>query len=84
MTVAIQVPVWNSPADATVGLAALLDNGGGVDNVLVRLDTTNLVHRDSDPAYRLARYAAGPSGPVWYDARTGLCLYNVTGWQMAQ
>lgn len=84
MTATIQVPLWNNPADAHVSLAALLDDAGGVSNVLVRLDTTNAAHSDTNPAYRLARYAVEPSGPVWYDARTGLRLYNVSGWQMAQ
>lgn len=45
MTATIQVPLWNNPADAMVGLAALLDDAGGVNNVLVKLDTTNAAHR---------------------------------------
>lgn len=84
MAATIQPPTWNTIADATSGLAPSLDSAGGVSNVLVKLDTTNIAHRDNDPAYRLARYAPGPSGPVWYDARTGQRLYNVVGWQMAQ
>jgi len=84
MTANIQPPTWNSPGDAVTGLAALLDSAGGVSNVLVKVDSTNVAHRDNDPVYRLARYAAGSSGAVWYDAHTGLRLYNVVGWQMAQ
>ena len=84
MAAVVSPPTWNTPADATAGLAALLDSAGGVSNVLVKLDTTNAAHRDTDPAYRLARFASRPSGPVWYDARTGQRLYNVSGWQMAQ
>lgn len=84
MTATIQPPTWNSPADAVAALAPLLDSAGGVSNVLVKVDVTNLVHRDNDPVYRLARYAVGSSGAVWYDSRTGLRLHNVAGWQMAQ
>jgi len=84
MAATIQPPTWNSPTDAVTGLAPLLDSAGGISNVLVKVDATNLAHRDNDPAYRLARYAAGASGAIWYDARTGLRLYNVVGWQMAQ
>jgi len=84
MTATIQPPTWNSPADAVTGLSPLLDSAGGVSNVLVKVDATNVAHHDNDPVYRLARYAASPSGAVWYDARTGLRLYNVAGWQMAQ
>lgn len=93
MTATIQPPVWNVPADAVTGLAPLLDAYGAANNVLVKVDPTNAAHRDDDPVYRLARYAYGhtglsggdgPLGTVWYDARTGLRLYNVVGWQMAQ
>ncbi|MGN5480519.1 hypothetical protein ACTMU2_38440 [Cupriavidus basilensis] len=84
MAAVVQPPTWNSPTDAATGLAPLLDSAGGVGNVLVMVDPTNVAHRDNDPIYRLARYAASTAGAVWYDARTGLRLYNVAGWQMAQ
>lgn len=84
MATTIQPPTWNSPADAGSGLAALLDSAGSVSNVLVKVDATNLAHRDNDPIYRLARYAARSSGADWYDARTGLRLHNVVGWQIAE
>lgn len=84
MTAVIAPPTWNTVADAASGLAPLLDSAGGVSNVIVKLDITNIAHRDTEPAYRLVRYAASSSGPVWYDARTGHRLYNVIGWQMAQ
>lgn len=84
MTVVIASPTWNTVADAASALAPLQDSAGGVSNVIVKLDVTNIAHRDTDPAYRLMRYAARSSGPVWYDARTGQRLYNVAGWQMTQ
>lgn len=91
MSSVIQPPTWNSPADAVTGLTALLDSAGNVTNVLVKLDPTN-AHYDGGPVYRQARYAYGytdtdpngPMGAVWLDAHTGLRLYNVVGWQMAQ
>lgn len=84
MAATVQPPTWNTVADAASGLAPLLDSAGSVSNVIVKLDITNIAHCDADPAYRLAHYAASSSGPVWYDARTGLRLCNVVGWQMAQ
>ncbi|MGT2458793.1 hypothetical protein ACU4GI_38975 [Cupriavidus basilensis] len=91
MTATIQLPLWNSPADAVTGLAPLLDSASAVDFVLVKLDKTNS-HHDGGPVYRQARYGYGhtglsgdgPLGAVWLDAHTGLRLYNVIGWQMAQ
>lgn len=84
MAAIIQSPTWNNPADAGNGLAPLLDGAGGASNVLVKLDAANLAHHDNDPAYRLARYVADSSAVMWYDARIGLRLYNVVGWQIAQ
>ncbi|MEM5277476.1 hypothetical protein VSR17_20850 [Cupriavidus taiwanensis] len=91
MTAVIQPPTWNSPADAVSSLAPLLDSSSVVKNLLVKLDPMN-VHHDGGPAYRQARYAygytgaepGGPKGAVWLDAHTGLRLYHVVGWQMAE
>lgn len=87
MTAVIQPPTWNSPADAVTGLAPLLNNENSVANILAKLDMTN-AHHDGGPVYRQAQYAgadpAEPKGAIWYDARTGLRLYNVVGWQLAQ
>lgn len=63
MAATIQPPTLNSPADAPGGLSALLDSTGGLSNVLVKVDATNLAHYDGEPAYRLARYVAAPRAP---------------------
>ncbi|MDN7177321.1 hypothetical protein M0D69_04690 [Caballeronia sp. SEWSISQ10-4 2] len=80
--------VWLAPDTAKGSLTARMDAAGAVDYLLVKIDTNAASAgsvESSGPRYREARYALDERGAdYWIDAMSGLRIYAVAGWALAQ
>ena len=79
----VQPIEWEHPGTARTALKVLLERGGAVENVIVRLSRDQRFPRHG-PRYRLARFALIGDVPFWLDAVTQRPLYRVSGYRLAE
>jgi hypothetical protein len=80
----LTVPLeWNAASTARASLASLLGPDGTLNNVIVKVDVTS-PHHDGGSKFRQARYVVDSSDEVWLDAASGLRLYAVQAFVLAE
>ncbi|MFM0360434.1 hypothetical protein [Paraburkholderia sediminicola] len=78
---ALATPVkWHPPSAAYAALRPLLDSGGGLVDVVVRLAPGNPHYPLKGPRYRMALYRAIRETGVFIDVTSRRTLFNISGW----